>query len=133
MSNLRLNQDCVRDIFLSLEKHLTYGKEIVSLQAIKELESLNKYSEDELAYTLLKINETKYLNMSITFSDGRIYYISISSISWEGHAFLDTIRDSKIWKKTKLVTSEFSSVSIGMLSNISTTILNNIIQNKFSF
>lgn len=120
---MRLNHECVRDIFLALENNLIFGESVDSFENFKELDSLDKYSDDELQYTLSKIEETNYLNMTTRYIDGSLYSISIGSITWEGHSFLDNIRDPKVWAKTKKIMSEFSSVSIGMISTTGSSIV----------
>jgi len=35
------------------------------------------------------------------YADGEIWSFGVSSLTWEGHDFLDKIRDDSIWSKTK--------------------------------
>jgi len=34
-------------------------------------------------------------------ADDELYSFGVSSLTWQGHEFLDAIRDETIWKKTK--------------------------------
>ncbi|MCT3562353.1 DUF2513 domain-containing protein [Lentilactobacillus buchneri] len=74
---MKLNQDCVRDIMLFIEKNVTLGM-----------------------------------------------------LTWDGHKFLDTIRDSKVWSTTKSVTEKLASVSMSMIESISAQVISNIIKSQ---
>lgn len=74
---MKLNQDCVRDIMLFIEKNVTFGM-----------------------------------------------------LTWDGHKFLDTIRDSKVWSTTKSVTEKLASVSMSMIESISAQVISNIIKSQ---
>ncbi|WP_423738704.1 DUF2513 domain-containing protein [Clostridium niameyense] len=44
-------------------------------------------------------------------------------ITWDGHEFLDNIRDNDIWNKTKNTISKINGVSIPIISDIAKSIL----------
>jgi hypothetical protein len=57
------------------------------------------YSTDQIGYHLALLREAGLINCPETrpIAAG----IGFRRLSWEGHDFLDAVRDSKIWEKTK--------------------------------
>ncbi|EOH76211.1 DUF2513 domain-containing protein [Enterococcus raffinosus] len=127
---MKLNQNCIRDILLELEDELGFDLHI-SKYDLDELKSYKKYGEDEFLYTISKLSEAGYINESHQAGGDTMYYqLMIHSITWEGHKFLDTIRDNQVWAVTKKVASKFSSVSVNMISTIASTVITNLIENQ---
>ncbi|ARQ13149.1 hypothetical protein NXC12_PD00037 (plasmid) [Rhizobium etli] len=58
-----------------------------------------EYSGDEIAYHLRLIQQAGFVTSSNfkPMSGG----ITFSGFSWEGHDFLDSVRDPEIWQKTE--------------------------------
>ncbi|MGG3645122.1 DUF2513 domain-containing protein [Bacillus wiedmannii] len=67
--------------------------------------------------------EANYLNGNYKYASDELIHLSISSISWDGHQFLDTIRDNEIWSKTKKAVGSLSSASISIMSSLATSYL----------
>jgi len=40
------------------------------------------------------------------YADNELYTFGVSSLTWEGHDYLDKIRSETVWNKTKYVISE---------------------------
>lgn len=55
---------------------------------------------------------------------------TVSGITWQGHRFLDTVRDNKVWSDTKSVVSKFSSVSISMVETIASNVITQLINKQ---
>lgn len=112
---MKLNHDCVRSILLELEEKLALGQHI-HLPQLKTFKTLDEYGENDSIYAILKLIEAGYIDGSHRFDGDEIYYLGIASITFSGHEFLDTIRDSKVWAKTKEFTKKLSSVPLSVLS-----------------
>lgn len=124
---MKLNQDCVRDLLLYLEENLTLNDHL-SVENI----SLKNYSRDELLYTADKLYEAGYINCMRKIYDTTDLIILISSITYEGHQFLDNIRDDKVFAKTKSILSKFKSVSIAVISETASKVITNMINQQFN-
>lgn len=124
---MKLNQDCIRDLLLYLEENLTLNDHL-SVENI----SLKNYSRDELLYTADKLYEAGYINCMRKIYDTTDLIILISSITYEGHQFLDNIRDDKVFAKTKAILSKFKSVSIEVISETASKVITNIINQQFN-
>lgn len=127
---MKLNQDCIRDLMLYLEDNLTLSNSI-EINCYTNKSFLEKYSVDDLRYTVLRLVEAGYLNVTINqFIDTSIPYIDIKSITFSGHKFLDTIRDDKVWTKTKSILSSFKSVSIELVSETAAKVITSLINQQ---
>ncbi|MGY0523152.1 DUF2513 domain-containing protein [Pseudomonas aeruginosa] len=47
----------------------------------------------------------------------------MSSLTFDGHKYLDNIRDPKIWKESKKISSKLASVSIDIMSEIAAKVI----------
>lgn len=114
---MKLNHECVRSIMLELEEKLTLEQNLY-LPQLLELETSKKYGKDTSVYTVLKLIEADFINGSRKFASDKIIHVGVSSITWDGHEFLDNIRDKNVWEKTKEKASGFNTISISILSGI---------------
>lgn len=120
---MKLNQDCVRDLLLYLEENLTYENTI----NINSLD-LKDYPSLDLIYTADKLNEADFIDCirsKFISEEGPI--IIVKSITYNGHQFLDNIRDDGVWKETKKIASKVSTTSLDIISNIAAQVISNII------
>ena len=128
MFTLRLNHECIRDLLLYIEENLCYNDEL----EINKL-SLKNYSNQELLYTALKLSEADYINCDNSIEiDDDFPIVLVSSISYKGHQFLDTVRDSEVWNKTKKIVSALKSVSIEITSETAAKVINHILDKSFN-
>ncbi len=115
---MRLNNDCVRDLLLTIEEEVGID-EYISIENTQ----IKDYSSDDLLYTALKLQEAGYINAKVTNClDGSVS-VDIFSLTWDGHKFLDNIRDNEVWSKTKSIVAKFSSVSLGIVSNVAAQVI----------
>lgn len=125
---MKLNQDCVRDLLLYLEENLTYENTI----SINDT-NLKNYSSIDLVYTADKLDEAGLINClktSYKYEDCPV--IIAKSITYNGHQFLDNIRDDKVFAKTKSVLSSFKSVSIEIISETASKVITNLINQQLN-
>jgi len=128
---MRLNHDCIRDFLLEIEDSLGVNEHLF-LGEILKMKCVEKYGKDDVFYTILKLKEANFINCSIQHTSNEIYMIIVSSITYEGHLFLDNVRDHKVWKKTKEITSKVSSASLSTVSTIASETLKSFIQGHLS-
>lgn len=129
---MRLNQDCVRDILLYFEYYLTNTKTFIfEPDLYTNHQYLMNYSNDDFLYTCLKLKEAGFINCKTTnFVGNPIPRLSISSITWNGHKFLDNIRDDTIWAKTKNILNPLKSISIDLISETASKVIIHYIDEK---
>lgn len=126
---MKLNHDCTRECLLFLEQELELNQSIDPTDVINSL----NYTEDITSYALQKLREVNYIvgGVNITYDfygNGIIEHTPIKDITWEGHEYLDTVRDNRVWKKTKDITSSLKSVSLSMMKTVATQVLVGILK-----
>lgn len=119
---MKLNHDCVRDVMLSLEDRLECVDSI-DFENIK----LENFDDKDVLYSLLKLHEAGFLSGKVMRMLDRSVTGYITGITWEGHKFLDTIRDNKVWGKTKTILSKVSSASVSFASSVASQVLATLI------
>ncbi|MCL0330663.1 YjcQ family protein [Apilactobacillus xinyiensis] len=132
---MKLNYDCVRDTLICIETNLKVGKGLLPNELIKKIQSKYDYSEDDIVYTLSKLREGNYIIGGIKFKfnayGNSIKIISaVSDITFKGHEYLNTIRDNKVWKKTKSVAKSFKGVPLSVMGSLAEKVLTSIINQK---
>ncbi len=113
---MKLLHDCVRDVMLFIEDNLIDGDAMFTTDISKKL---SKYSQEDIDYTCKKLTEANYLHTTKYVYGGLI----VSSMTYSGHQFLDTIRDNKIWSETKSKVSKLASVSIPIIQQVASQII----------
>lgn len=126
---MKLNHDCTRECLLFLEQELELNKSIDPADVINSL----NYTEDITSYSLQKLREANYIvggvNISYDFyGNGTVENTPIKDITWEGHEYLNTVRDNRVWKRTKDITSSLKSVSLSMMKTVATQVLVGILK-----
>lgn len=109
---MRLNPECVRMILMICEQNLN-NHNIVRFGMDFDTYN-NLFDGNELQYTAKKLIEGKLLKGR---SIGNVQ-TEINEITWEGHKFLDNIRDDFVWKSVISKVEKLESVSIPILSQI---------------
>lgn len=123
---MKLDHKCVRDILIFFEENLKYGYyfEVNSTE-------INNYDKEDIIYAADKLLEAEFINATRqSYGTNESPTIYIYSITWEGHKFLDNIRDEAVWKETNKIVSNFSSVSLGVIGNVATQIITTLINKQ---
>lgn len=113
---MKLNHDSVRSLLLFVEEKETNSSRTEN--ELLEFAKQREISKEELIYIIQRLKEAGFINASIQYASNKVYWFSISSITWDGHEYLDNIRDPKIWKNTKTVTSKLASVSLSIMGEV---------------
>lgn len=73
---MRLKPDCIRYVLLYLEENLSLK---VPLTGIPN----GEYTSDDIAYTLKKLDEAKYIDATVITNRRKNYIIRIFDITWK--------------------------------------------------
>lgn len=120
---MRLNNDCIRDVLLYIEDNTDYKKRFINID--KLLTDLD-YDENTLFYHISMISQANLVD-KVVYADNKP--ISTSSLSWNGHQYLDNIRDDKVWSMVKDKTKNLASVSLNVLIPLASKLLENMLFN----
>ncbi len=94
---MKRDMELVREILLQTEAS-PYTKGLADL-------NIDNYSEDEVSYHV-KIMEQAGLVTAIDLSTGMTFCWRPTALTWQGHEFLDAIRNDTVWNKTKEIVKE---------------------------
>lgn len=118
---MKLDHEFVRKLLINFEKCTDING--ISEQSLKKVADDCGKNWDELCYTLEKLKEADFITTRILYGSNVPVFIQKGNLTYNGHEFLDTIRDPKIWKKTKEIAHNFQSISLSELSKIGATVL----------
>ena len=130
---MELNVNYVRDILLYLENKIGVKRKgtppefrLVPVTLIEMLDSeeLSKIPGEDITYTLLKLNEAKYIIITDkTPVAGRgISNFSVIDITYKGHKFLNTIKPDTIWEKTQKTIGKVGNHTLEYAEDVAKTI-----------
>ncbi|MCJ0597768.1 DUF2513 domain-containing protein [Enterococcus cecorum] len=120
---MHLKHDCVRDILIFIEdlpfNHQAMNDEIFSS------ERLSKYSKDEIIYAIERIgnDDAQLINGYVMYASNEPYIVCVKSLTFDGHQYLNNIRDPKVWSETKKATSKIASVSLDIMSSVASNVI----------
>lgn len=113
---MRLNHDCVRDLLLTIES--SEKQDYLHFEEIKDSPLMKSYQSDEIIYCFKKLLEKKFVNGQSFKGDGVTFGFVVADLTWDGHEFLDNIRDNHVWKETKAISSKVASASLSVLADV---------------
>lgn len=96
---MKLNPDCVRDILLCVES-CGFG-ERPTFERLQE--RLPDYTEEDLWYTCIKLEEGGYLDLETApmAMMPMPYILHIKDLTYAGHEFINEVRATRNWDKVK--------------------------------
>ncbi len=59
------------------------------------------HCEREIGYNLALLVQAELVRGEVHRTVDEELFSTVDSLTWEGHAFLDTIRDDSVWDRTK--------------------------------
>lgn len=117
---MQRDMELIRKILFKIE-------DTVNNTATFDLE-IEGYTFEQVAYHCSLLYEGGYIHAyNPQYACGKVQAFSVSRLTWEGHEFLDKIREDTIWNKTKEAISNkglpfvfdiVKSVSSGIISGI---------------
>lgn len=91
--------DLCRKILFKIEE-LYIDTALLNLQ-------LENYDNLQIAYHCKILNEAGLIdNYNAQYADNSLYFFSVGSLTWEGHDFLDKIREDTTWNNVKKIIKE---------------------------
>lgn len=130
---MKLNPECIRDIMFYLEENLTMNSdlEINEISVFDLPEKLN-YSIEEIANTLLILDDANFIVCYRNNGDDAIVALDIYRITYTGYQFLESIRSDSVWKKVQTISGNIGSFSLNVISQIATSVLTQMINGQLN-
>lgn len=110
---MKRDMELVRDLLLYIESDPRLDGTLWISPDNPEEMGITNHSIEEVAYHLTMLVEAGMIKGNTTME-----VPVISKLTWEGHEFLDDIRDPDIWHKTKERVKGLSSVGIAFIWEI---------------
>ena len=125
---MKFNLDCVRDLLLTLEDELQFGRDLefptLSFHRVCLAPRMVGYPKSDIAYTTQKLKEAGYIEVHILAADSNFIDALYSAITFEGHQYLDNVRDKNVWEKIKKKIQPFgTSVALPIVVSVSQAIV----------
>lgn len=112
-SSVQRDMDLVRQLLLRIERDPQLdGSRWVHFDPADL--GIEERSPEEIGYHMKLLIEAGYLNGKYAFEAIPI----ISKLTWEGHEFLDNIKDVGVWEKTKKRIDGLSGVALKVVAAI---------------
>jgi hypothetical protein len=113
---MKRDMDFIRQVLLKIEDGNGRTKMVDLLPADAPEEDLAK-----LQYHMgMLVDEAGLVRGIAGHSIGRQNWVDLN-LTWQGHEFLDAVRDSEVWRRTKEGASRVGSFTIGFLVEIAKT------------
>lgn len=118
---MKLNPNCVREVLLAVES--CSFDERISLGALTN--RLPDFSEEDISYTCLKLEEGGYLDLvKVPMLHMPLPEIAaIKGMTYFGHEFLESIRESSNWDKVKAIAQKAGTFSLSALGSIAQEVI----------
>ena len=125
------DMDLVRQILLTIEERYD-PQDSSGLAQSFIFTSEGEYSESEIDYNLSLLIEAGLVNGSGSWSSGGTYHVAVSGLTWEGHDFLDAIRQDVVWQgvqeKAKQAGLSVVRLPFDVVKNLAVSIVNGYLE-----
>lgn len=126
---MKFNPEIARDILLDIEElHQNSNPFVFSSSDV--FNRAKKYDLNTIVYHCDKLKEAHYIDWQPQYASDKLYLGFINGLTYDGHQFLDSIRDPKIWRKTKERASKIGVFTIDVISQITSNVISELITNK---
>lgn len=121
---MKLDINCTRDVLLFLESAPSVitndsgDVEVVGAWFPQICNALAKYPQEEVYYTLARLEEAGFLDLSTEWAGNSLYYCCVNFITFAGHEFLEKIRPPTVWEKTTKIAGKLGSFSLKIIEKI---------------
>lgn len=135
---MKLDMDCMRDVMLKIELMQDISVDEESNVSFEPLwidalyEVLSQYAKKDIFYALHNLDQAGYVSTNIVSGDDSAMGYAINYITYEGHNFLDKIRDPKAWKYIKTAGSAIGNFSLSVINQIANGVTTAVIDSYLS-
>jgi len=130
MVKMKLNPDCIRDLMIALEENtfvMSFSNGVgrfhaIKLCVIRDFESLDKYSVEEIVYHLIQLSENGYIvtdffhDPNDEFEQFKLSHITF--VTPKGHEFIASIKESGRWEKTLKILKPLGVISLSIIESV---------------
>lgn len=130
---MKLNPDCIRAVLFYLEENLSISSDLeINEISIFDLDRNLEYSINELANTLLVLDDAGFIVTARDDGGNCINELDVYRITYDGYQFIETIRPEPAWKKVKSVCGKIGSFSANVIIQVASNVLTELIREQMS-
>ena len=96
---MKLDYECVRGILLTVES--LEHNQMLTNSNYAQFSLLKDYSYETICYAVARLNVAGFFPKGNVIEVINGILMRIDALTWEGHQYLDCIRDENIWKKAQ--------------------------------
>ena len=119
---MKMNLDCIRDVLLFIIDTQIIDSNLkivpISCKDIYSSEKLEKYSQQEIFYSLLLLKEGQYISCLSKSYDNTIVIFEITNVTYKGHMFYESIRESTVWEQTKSTAKKIGNHTLEFVEKV---------------
>ncbi len=114
---MKRDMDLCRKILFAIEEQYK-DTSIVDLE-------IPGYTMNQVAYHCKILKDGGLVSQySAQYDGGGLYFFQVGNLTWEGHDFLDRIREDTVWNKIKnVVTEKGLPMILDVVKQVSTTVI----------
>jgi hypothetical protein len=109
---MKRDMDLIRDLLFRLESWPMERGDVVAVSP--DAIATEGHSAHEIEYHLNLLKEARLVDFPTEWEAG--FYFR--ALTWEGHDFLDSIRDPKVWAKTKSGAEAAGGFTVDLLKDL---------------
>lgn len=111
---MKRNMDLVRSILLKVEES--------GNPKLRSVPAVDGSTQLEVVYHVDLLTQAGLVEATDASSNAGRAFIEIG-LTWQGHEFLENVRDPEIWRKTKAGATKVGSLSIGVLVDVAKAVV----------
>jgi DNA-binding transcriptional ArsR family regulator len=109
---MKRDMDLIRELLLKLEEYPKALEDVVHITPDAPGIQVAGYEVDQISYHLSLIEEAGLIDTRGAGAQIGIYFYRLS---WDGHEFIDTVRDSEVWRRVKAGAAQAGAASVSLL------------------
>lgn len=130
---MKLDMNVVRNLLIWLENnlYLSYTDDIAWFSRLSYEDAANdlNIAPEIIIYTSARLKEAGFIEAVIDGPDGGLSICDYITLTYEGHDYLNSIKDDSIWTKiTSKIGSDVAAVTFETLKNIGQALLEQKLQ-----
>jgi hypothetical protein len=120
--------DLVREVLLKLEALPLSPGDIVLVDSNDADMAIEGFTSDEVGYHLELLRDAGFFDSpgSSPLSGGVVF----RALTWEGHEFIDMVRDPEVWKRTREGASKVGGWTFGLLKDMGSAYLKHVAKER---
>lgn len=125
---MKRDMDLVREVLLKLEALPMRPGSMVVISGYDEEMAIDGHTPEAVEYHMTMLRNAGFLDSPGAQPAGN--GITFRSLTWEGHDFLDTVRDPEVWKRTKAGASKIGGWTFEVIKQVGTAYLKQVAKER---